>query len=138
MSPSDPRGTVKRALLSLRLFRPILAGATLRDRLLACIGALAAIALTGLISSYLFGEGSYLPLIVAPMGASAVLLFAVLSSPLAQPWSIIGGNTISAIMGVLAASLISDPILATGVGVSLASRRCPSPDACIRPAARLP
>jgi CBS domain-containing membrane protein len=121
MSPSDPRGAAqKRTLLSLWLFRPILAGATLRDRLLACIGALAAIALTGLISSYLLGKGAHLPLIVAPMGASAVLLFAVPASPLAQPWSIIGGNTISAFMGVLAASLISDPIIATGVGVSLA------------------
>lgn len=121
MSPSDPRGAAqKRALLSLWLFRPILAGATLRDRLFACLGALAAIALTGLICSYLLGEGSHLPLIVAPMGASAVLLFAVPASPLAQPWSIIGGNTISAIMGVLAASLINDPIIATGVGVSLA------------------
>lgn len=121
MSPMNPRRVQQeRSSLSSRLFQPILAGATLRDRLLACLGALAAIALTGLICGHLFGEGSHLPLIVAPMGASAVLLFAVPASPLAQPWSIIGGNTISAIMGVLAASLISDPIIATGVGVSLA------------------
>jgi CBS domain-containing membrane protein len=31
------------------------------------------------------------------MGASAVLLFAVPSSPLAQPWSIIGGNLCAAL-----------------------------------------
>ncbi len=110
----------RRARLSFRLFYPILAGATLRDRLLACLGALVAIALTGMLCGILFGEGAHLPLIVAPMGASAVLLFAVPASPLAQPWSIIGGNTISAIMGVVSASLISDPIVATGVGVSLA------------------
>ena len=53
-------------------------------------------------------------------GASAVLLFAVPASPLAQPWSIIGGNTISALMGIIAAYFIRDPIIATGVGVSLA------------------
>ena len=35
------------------------------------------------------------PWFIAPMGASAVLLFAVPSSPLAQPWSIIGGNLVS-------------------------------------------
>lgn len=110
----------RRGRLSLRLFYPILAGATLRDRLLACLGALVAIALTGMLCGVLFGEGAHLPLIVAPMGASAVLLFAVPASPLAQPWSIIGGNTISAMMGVLSASLIDDPIIATGVGVSLA------------------
>lgn len=102
------------------MFSPILAGATLRERLIACVGALVAIGLTGLISGYLFGQGPHLPLIVAPMGASAVLLFAVPASPLAQPWSIIGGNTISALMGIIAAYLIHDPIIAIGVGVSLA------------------
>ncbi|WP_428423848.1 HPP family protein [Pararhizobium sp.] len=103
-----------------RMFAPILAGATLRERLIACVGALIGIGLTGLISSYLLGQGPHLPLIVAPMGASAVLLFAVPASPLAQPWSIIGGNTISALVGIITASLIHDPIIASGVGVALA------------------
>ena len=103
-----------------RLFRPILAGATLRERLVACLGALAGITLTGLICGLFFGQGPHIPLIVAPMGASAVLLFAVPASPLAQPWPIIGGNTISAFMGVLAAHFIPDPVVAIGVGVSLA------------------
>ncbi|EPE95401.1 HPP family protein [Rhizobium grahamii] len=105
---------------SRRLFSPILAGATLRERMFACLGALIAIALTGLVCGYFFGQGSHLPLIVAPMGASAVLLFAVPASPLAQPWSIIGGNTISAMMGIIAAHFIHEPIIAIGVGVSLA------------------
>ena len=104
----------------LHVFNPILAGATLRERMLACLGALLGIALTGLICGALFGAGPHLPLIVAPMGASAVLLFAVPTSPLAQPWPIIGGNTISALMGVIAGYLIHDPIIAIGVGVSLA------------------
>ncbi|MEE7449801.1 hypothetical protein MRF4_19375 [Methylobacterium radiotolerans] len=102
------------------MFRPILAGATLRERLIACLGALAGITLTGLICGLVFGQGPHIPLIVAPMGASAVLLFAVPASPLAQPWSIIGGNTISAFMGVLAAHFIPNPVMAIGVGVSLA------------------
>ena len=41
----------------LRLFSPILAGATLRERLVACVGALVSIGLTGVISGYLFGQG---------------------------------------------------------------------------------
>ncbi len=102
------------------LFDPILAGATLRERSIACLGALIAIGLTGWICGLIFGHGSNLPMIVAPVGASAVLLFAVPTSPLAQPWSIIGGNTLSALVGVIVAQLIHDPMLAIGVGVSLA------------------
>jgi CBS domain-containing membrane protein len=54
------------------------------------------------------------------MGASAVLLFAVPASPLAQPWSIIGGNTISALVGVIVAHFVHEPALATGIAVALA------------------
>ncbi len=103
-----------------RLSTPMLPGASLRERLLACLGALIGIALTGLISGWIVGQGPHIPMIVAPMGASAVLLFAVPASPLAQPWSIIGGNTLSALIGVTAAHVIPDPVAAIGVGVSLA------------------
>ncbi|ARO55822.1 conserved protein of unknown function; putative membrane protein [Methylorubrum extorquens] len=118
-NPGGPEQRTERSH-GFRLFRPILAGATLRERLIACLGALAGITLTGLVCGWFFGEGPHIPLIVAPMGASAVLIFAVPASPLAQPWSVIGGNTISAFMGVLAAHLIPDPVIAIGVGVSLA------------------
>jgi CBS domain-containing membrane protein len=58
--------------------------------------------------------------LVAPLGASAVLVFAVPASPLAQPWSVVGGNTVSALIGVLCVQLIDDPALAAGVAVSAA------------------
>jgi len=54
-------------------FVPILAGATLRDRLLACIGALIGVALTSLVSATALHGWAPLPLLVAPIGASAVL-----------------------------------------------------------------
>jgi CBS domain-containing membrane protein len=120
MSNTIGTGPQARTPSRFRLFRPILADATLRERMVGCLGALAGITLTGLICGWFFGEGPHIPLIVAPMGASAVLLFAVPASPLAQPWPVIGGNTISAFMGVLAAHFISDPVVAIGVGVSLA------------------
>ncbi|KAA0571344.1 HPP family protein [Azospirillum sp. Sh1] len=102
------------------VFRPILPGATLRDRMIACCGALLGIAATGLLCRNMLTFMSSAPVLVAPMGASAVLLFAVPASPLAQPWSIIGGNTLSAIVGVLVASVIPDPMLAGAAAVALA------------------
>ena len=103
-----------------KLFAPILAGATFSGRLISCLGALVGVGATSLICSLLLGNNSHLPFIVAPIGASAVLLFAVPSSPLARPWSIIGGNTLSALCGITVVRLVSDPMLAIGLAVGLA------------------
>jgi CBS domain-containing membrane protein len=54
------------------------------------------------------------------MGASAVLLFAVPASPLAQPWPIFGGNVVSAGVGVAVAYAVPEPALAAGLAVGLA------------------
>jgi len=102
------------------VFQPILAGATLFDRIIGCCGALLGTGLTGLICGLAFGSGPHLPLLVAPMGASAVLLFAVPASPLAQPWAIIGGNTVSALVGVTMLRLVPDPMIAAALAVALA------------------
>ncbi|MDX3976983.1 HPP family protein [Shinella sp.] len=116
-----PHDAQKSGILSkFRLFFPILAGATLKERLIGCLGALIGICLTGLVCGLFMGQGPHLPLIVAPIGASAVLLFAVPASPLAQPWSIVGGNTISAFVGVTVTTLVTDPTLAIGLAVALA------------------
>jgi len=103
-----------------RLFVPILAGATLRDRLIACLGAAAGLALTAFLCGLADRFGIALPLLVAPVGASAVLLFAVPSSPLAQPWPIFGGNLVSALIGLAVAQILHTPLLAAGVAVGLA------------------
>jgi len=97
---------------------PLLAGATSRDRLTACLGALIGIGVAGIVAAWALADGAVAPVLVAPMGASAVLLFAVPASPLAQPWPVVGGNTVSALVGVLAARAIPDPALAGGVAVA--------------------
>jgi len=102
------------------LFRPLLAGATLRDRVIACLGALIAIGFTGSLCRFALGSDASSPLLVAPMGASAVLLFSVPASPLAQPWPVIGGNVVSALVGVAAGKLIADPMLAAAAAIALA------------------
>jgi len=102
-----------------RFFSPLLAGAQSRERLVGCIGAVICIALTMATCAYFF-PASDLPAIVAPMGASAVLLFSVPSSPLAQPWPTIGGNIISALVGVAVVHLVPDTFVAAGVAVGTA------------------
>ena len=89
------------------------------ERLRACTGALIGILLTAVLTYLIIGHSSSLPLLVAPIGASAVLLFAVPSSPLAQPWSIVGGNVLAAIIGVTCALWINDLMLAAALAVSL-------------------
>ena len=91
-----------------------------RERLIAVAGAIIGIVATGLLCGVLAGTGAAHPLLVAPMGASAVLLFAVPASPLAQPWSILGGNVLSALVGIAVALAVPNATVAAGLGVGLA------------------
>ncbi len=116
-APDDTAPTARpwhRRSLSL-----ILAGATWRDRARACLGAALGVGGTGLICSLLLGDDPHLPLLVAPMGASALLLFVVPASPMAQPWPVIGGSVVSAAVGLAVAGLISEPALAAGLAVAI-------------------
>ncbi len=61
-----------------------------------------------------------LALLVAPFGASCVLLFALPQSPLARPRNVIGGHFLSALVGLLVLTLIGDGPVACGIGVGLA------------------
>jgi CBS domain-containing membrane protein len=60
------------------------------------------------------------PLIVASMGASAVLLFAVPHGALSQPWPVMGGHVLSALVGVTCARLVAAPMVAGPLAVGLA------------------
>src|SRR5450830_619035 len=90
------------------------------ERLRASAGALIGILLTGLISAWALGPGAGALWLAAPMGASAVLLFAVPASPLAQPWSMVGGNLVGALVGVSCARFIEPPVLAAALAIALA------------------
>lgn len=59
-------------------------------------------------------------MVVASMGASAVLLFAVPHGPLSQPWAMMGGHFVSAIIGVSCARWIPEPVIAAAVAVAVA------------------
>ncbi len=89
-----------------------------RKHILLCsVGAGSGLAVTGMFSHWLLGEVNLW--FIAPMGASAVLLFGVPASPLAQPWSIVGGNVLSAMIGVSVGILVPDTALACGLAAGL-------------------
>lgn len=85
------------------------------------IGAGVAIAFAGIATTLLLDTiPASLPWLVAPLGASAVLVFAVPASPLAQPWSVIGGNLLSASIGLSLGMALGDPVWAASLAVGLA------------------
>lgn len=63
-------------------------------------------------------------MVIASMGASAVLLFAVPHGQLSQPWPVVGGHVTSALIGVVAARSIGSVELAAAVAVGAQSEQC--------------
>ncbi len=133
-----PAGLFSRLRIFLGRLKPHALPVARRHIVLGSIGAGTGLAVTSMFSHWLLGEVNLW--FIAPMGASAVLLFGVPSSPLAQPWSIVGGNVLSALIGVTVGMLVPDPTRRWPAGWR---RRWPSPEcifcaACILPAARWP
>lgn len=91
-----------------------------KERFRASLGVFLGLGTTAVVSTLLAGGLETAPLLIAPMGASAVLLFALPASPLAQPWSVIGGHLVAALVGVTTLHLISAPLLAAPLAVAIA------------------
>ena len=91
---------------------------SLAERVVSGAGAmLAMLMLIGISSWALPGMGALA--VIASMGASAVLLFAVPHGQLSQPWPVIAGHGISAFIGVLCARWVPQPELAAASAVGL-------------------
>jgi CBS domain-containing membrane protein len=114
---------MKTAVSRLSSFRSRLWGRDLHpashaEKLISTAGGFAGILLVLVVSGKMLDfHGA--ALVVASMGASAVLLFAVPHSPLSQPWSLLGGHLISAAIGVTCAQTVSDPFYAGALAVAL-------------------
>lgn len=105
----------------LRLFLPARTAVDSRERLRAAIGALVGIAVAGLACHALHDRWGVAEVwMFAPLGASAVLAFAVPASPLAQPWAVVAGNTVSALVGVACVQLFGRGDVSAGVAVGAA------------------
>jgi CBS-domain-containing membrane protein len=63
------------------------------------IGAFLGIAAVAWVNRFFF-EGTDLSLMIGSFGASAVLVYGAVRSPLAQPRNLVGGHILSAIVGV--------------------------------------
>ncbi|MFZ1986654.1 MAG: HPP family protein [Desulfatitalea sp.] len=84
------------------------------------VGSFVGIACVGLIHFKLLDQTS-LMMIIGSFGASAVLIYGAIRSPLAQPRNLIGGHMLSAAIGVAAFQLLGAlPWLAAAVAVSTA------------------
>jgi CBS domain-containing membrane protein len=83
------------------------------------LGSFIGIGLIGLLNRYVLGPADTL-LLVGSFGASSVLIYGVINSPLAQPRNLIGGHLISALIGVTVHQLLPQELwLAAALAVSL-------------------
>jgi CBS domain-containing membrane protein len=129
--PWDNRKMHARSLFNSLLPAP--STASTKERLRASAGALLGILVTGVVAHLTLGEQAIW--LVAPMGASSVLLFCLPASPLAQPWSVIGGNVISALVSAACVRWLGDllpmpALAAVGTAMAIAamfSLRCLHP-----------
>src|SRR5690606_330765 len=100
---------------------PAIAPGSPREALRAGVGAVVGLGVSGV---FLMSPSTALRLglsLLAPFGATSVLVFAVPNSPLAQPWSAVVGCCTAAAVGVLACMLTPNSALcvALAVGVTI-------------------
>jgi CBS-domain-containing membrane protein len=83
-------------------------------------GAVIGIGACGYLSSSYF-EQRELTLLIGSFGASAVLVYGAIKSPLAQPRNLVGGHVISGLVGVACSQLLGGTVwLSAAMAVSLA------------------
>lgn len=90
------------------------------ERIRAAIGALVGLFCTvalGRMLGELVGVNEWM---MASLGASALLVFVMPSSPMSQPWAVIGGNVLSALVGISCHHLIGNLVFALPVAAATA------------------
>jgi len=103
----------------LARWRPEPVGIDAREGWRAVAGAALGLLFAAVFSRALAASGQASAWLVAPLGASAVLVFGLPASPLAQPWAVLAGNTVSALVGIACANLLPDPAVAACAAVAL-------------------
>lgn len=88
------------------------------ERFRAILGAFIGLGLVLVIAKSLGEFNNLNEWLMASLGASALLVFALPQSPMAQPWAVIAGNTLSALVGISVNYLIGNPLLALPFSVA--------------------
>lgn len=96
---------------------PYSSHSTLQSKLQSAVGAFLGILITGLIFLFTSHVQPNQTWLMAPLGASALMLFTLPESPLAQPWSLIGGNLIAGFVGMTCLFLIDTPLLSASISI---------------------
>ena len=89
------------------------------ERLRSVFGAFLGLSLVILTARFLGERSGIDEWLMASLGASALLVFALPGSPMAQPWAVIAGNTLSAVVGISCFHLIGESLLAMPVAAAL-------------------
>jgi CBS-domain-containing membrane protein len=115
--------------------------ALLKSSRIAAIGGIALPAVAaGIVISILgwLGGITNSTLLVAPLGASAALIWMVPTSPLAQPRAVIGGSLVAAFIGLIVLGFFGASPFAAGLSVALALIAMKGAKVFHPPAAALP
>jgi CBS domain-containing membrane protein len=86
----------------------------------AAVGVAVAVVLAAAAGALVHGSGLSRPWLAATVASSAVLVFAMPASRLAQPWPVLGGNCLSALVGVAAGHLLGHGTLAFALAAGIA------------------
>lgn len=89
-----------------------------RERLLSSAGVFVTLLAIAVFSHRLSGAQN-LPFLAASIGASTMLVLAIPHSAFSQPWPLVGGHFVSALVGITCARLVPDLHLAAALAVSL-------------------
>lgn len=100
---------------SIRVSRYIVYRETLidyKEHVWSFVGAFVGIGLIAFFQSHLLGRQENI-FLIGSFGASSVLVYGAIQSPLAQPRNLIGGHLVSALIGVLVYKYLPDIIWVT-------------------------
>lgn len=84
------------------------------ESFIAGLGAFIGLSLIGLVA-----QKAGTMMIIAPFGATAVLLFSAPNSPFSKPWNVFGGYLIATAIGVLVLVFTDGGWLSIGTGLGL-------------------